>query len=146
MATQATYDLFKLNLLNGTSFIDFDTDTIKVMLVTSVYTPSAATHDFINDASANEVSGINYTAGGATLGTPSVTNSAGTTTVDYADVTWTQNAGGFSTARYAIFYKDTGTPTTSGLISYVDFTTDKGNVSGDLILQLAGTGLFTLAG
>lgn len=61
--------------------IDWDSDTIKVQLHTSTYTPSDA-HDYQNDLT-NEVSTANgYTAGGVTLGTKTrtytVANSWGT--------------------------------------------------------------------
>jgi hypothetical protein len=52
--------------LNGE--IDFDTNTIKVALTTSSYTPDRGVHDYFNDVT-NEVVGTGYTAGGATLGT-----------------------------------------------------------------------------
>lgn len=145
MATITKFHKFLENQFNGTSVIDFNTDTIKVMLVTSAYTPSASTHDFINDASANQVTGTNYTAGGATISAPSVTLNAGTVTVDGGDVTWTQSAGGFSNARYAIIYKDTGSTATSPVVGYIDFTSDKGNVNGDLTVQWNASGIFTVA-
>lgn len=45
--------------------IDFDTDTFKVLLVTSSYSPNKDTHTKRSDVT-NEVSGTGYTAGGAT--------------------------------------------------------------------------------
>lgn len=61
--------------------INFSSDTIKIALLSSSYTPSLA-HDFKDDLS-GEVSGTGYTAGGATLGsktlTSTVANSFGTT-------------------------------------------------------------------
>ena len=82
MATINKYNKWQELQLNGTAVIDWDTDTMKVMLVTSSYTPSATTHDYISDADANEVSGTNYTAGGATIGSITVVESAGTSTID----------------------------------------------------------------
>jgi hypothetical protein len=152
MATINKYNKFLLTQMNGGNdttggstanaarVVDFDTDTIKVMLTTSTYTPSATGHAAKNSVT-NEVSGTNYTAGGATLGTVSVVDSTGTITFDAADVTWTQNAGGFSTARYAVIYKDTGTAATSTLIGWIDFGADKGNVAGDLTIQWGGSGV-----
>ena len=141
------YDNFLLNSHNSSTAIDLSTsgDTIKVALVTSSYTPAAATHDYWNDASANEVSGTNYTAGGATLGSKTLTLSAGTVTFDAADTTWSQSGSGFSNARYVILYKDTGVGSTSPLIAYHDMTTDKGNVSGDLTLEYDAAGLITIS-
>ncbi len=37
--------------------IDFDSDTIKVMLLTSSYTPNQDSHDYLDDVVSNEVSG-----------------------------------------------------------------------------------------
>lgn len=53
--------------------IDLANDTIKVMLLTSSYTPDLD-HDFVDDVSANEVSGTGYTAGGATLASKAITD------------------------------------------------------------------------
>lgn len=142
MATIAKYNKFLKNQMDGTAVIDFNTDTIKVALVSSSYTPSATTHDFFDDIT-NEVSGTNYTAGGATIGSPTLTESAGVVTFDGADVTWTQSAAGFSTARYAIIYKSTGTASTSPLLGYIDFGSDKGNVNGDLTIQWNASGIAT---
>lgn len=97
MATTITaYDhLWKLLLTGG---IDLDTDTLKVALVTSSYTPSTA-HTVWADVSANEVaSGDGYTTGGVALANPVATNS----TVDYDDVVWTALT---KTFRYAVGYK-----------------------------------------
>lgn len=63
--------------------VDWLSDTIKVALLTSSYTPNANTHDFYNDLT-NELSTANgYTSGGATLGSKTLTytaaNSWGTT-------------------------------------------------------------------
>jgi hypothetical protein len=64
------YNSFKTDLLKGN--IDFESDTIKVALVTDSYTPDQDSHDFFDDVT-NEVSGTGYTAGGETLTSKSVT-------------------------------------------------------------------------
>lgn len=46
--------------------VDFDSDSFKMVLCTSSYTPDFATHDFYNDIT-NEVTGTGYTAGGQAL-------------------------------------------------------------------------------
>lgn len=110
-ATITAYDhLWKL-LLTGA--VDVDTDTLKLALVTSSYTPSAA-HDEWADVSANEVSsGSGYTTGGVSLASPAVTNS----TIDYADVTWTALT---KTFRYAVCYKSgSGGGLTNPLLFYI---------------------------
>jgi hypothetical protein len=55
--------------------IDWDTDTIKVALTTSTYTPNLDTHDYFDDIT-NEITGTGYTAGGATLASKTITYTA----------------------------------------------------------------------
>lgn len=110
-ATITAYDhLWKL-LLTGA--VDLDTDTIKVALVTSSYTPSTA-HDEWADVSANEVAtGSGYTTGGIALANPVTTN----TTVDYDDIVWTSLT---KTFRYAVGYKSgSGGGLTNPLLFYI---------------------------
>lgn len=124
------------------SVFDLDTDTIKVSAHTNTYSPNQDTHDFFDDAT-NEVSGTNYTAGGATLASVTVTRSTGTVTFDAADVVWTQHASGFSTGRKFVIYRSTGTPGTSRLFSVITADGDVGNVSGDLTLAFNASGIAT---
>lgn len=134
------YNSFKAKIMDGS--IDLDTDTIKVALVTSTYTPNQDTHDFFDDVT-NEVSGTGYTAGGATLASKTVT--ADTTdnegVFDAADVTW---ASSTITARGAVIYKSTGTASTSALICYLDFSTDQSSSSGDFTIQWNAEGILNL--
>jgi hypothetical protein len=90
MASSITlYDhVWKLVTTGG---LDLDTSTLKIRLVTSGYTFSAAHTAWDNgannstDPSFNEVAnGSGYTTGGATLSSPAATNS----NIDYADVTF----------------------------------------------------------
>ena len=67
-----TYLYPKAEQLAWNGEIDYDTNTIKLALLTSSYTPDDA-HDYWDDASANEVSGTGYTAGGETLASKTVT-------------------------------------------------------------------------
>jgi hypothetical protein len=96
-----------------TGLVDLDTDTLKLALVTSSYTPSTS-HTIWDpgtnnaaDPSHNEVAtGSGYTTGGVTLASPVVTNS----NIDYNDVVWTSLT---KTFRYAICRK---VGTVSGLV------------------------------
>ena len=63
---------------------------------------------------------------------------------DAADTTWSAHASGFSTARYAVIYKSTGTASTSPLIGYIDFTTDQDNVNNDLTIKWNASGILQL--
>lgn len=124
--------------------IDFDTDNIKVMLLTSAYTPNQDTHDYLDDVVANQVTGTGYTAGGQALASKSVTYDASTNTVkfDADDTTW---ASSTLTARYAIVYDDgPSTNATKPLILCYDFTTDRASANGDLSVRWASNGLFSI--
>lgn len=134
------YNSFKADLLNGN--IDFASDTIKVALVTSSYTPNQDTHDFFNDIT-NEVTGTGYTAGGATLGTKSVTqdDTDNEGVFDAADTTWSSST---ITARGAVVYKDTGVDSTSNLICYFDFGSDQSSSSGDFTIQWNAEGIINV--
>ena len=147
------YDAYVKNLLTGekTAFVDHDADTFKIAFVTNTYVPNRAADIYFDDSGANdpvdeEVTGTNYTQGGNAVANPAVTVAGNVITWDAEDpTTWSQSVAGFSTARYAILYKDSGTDTTANLIAYHDFTTDKGNVAGDLSIQLDATGIYTIA-
>jgi hypothetical protein len=108
----ALFPLGKQAFLSGS--INMTSDTIKVALVktTSGYTYSAA-HQFYSDLTpASNVVGTP-----ATLGTITVT----TGIFDAADTTFTSVSG--SAVGALVLYKDTGAPTTSPLIAYIDTAT-----------------------
>lgn len=134
----------EFTLKGGTSFpVDFDTDTIKVALATSSYTPDFDAHDYFNDVT-NEVSGTGYTAGGATLASPTVTLDTTNDRVDFdaADTSWTTST---ITARWGIIYKSTGTASTSPIIGFIDFGTDQISSAGTFLIQWNAGGILRLA-
>lgn len=123
--------------------IDWDTDTIKVMLCTSTYTPNQDTHRYKSDIT-NEVTGTGYTAGGATLGSATVTYTGATNVLmlDGADTSWTSST---ITARYAVIYDSTpATDATRPLIAYVDFGADVSTTAGTFTIVWDATGIVTL--
>jgi hypothetical protein len=140
MATTKTYGSLIAKAFNKE--VDFDTDTIKVALLSSSYTPNQDTDDYFNDVSTYEVTGTGYTAGGATLASKTVGYTAGTnvTKFDAADVSWTSST---ITARYAVVYVATGTSSTSALIGYVDFGSDQSSSSGTFSIVWDAAGIFT---
>jgi hypothetical protein len=141
MASITFYNNATKDILDGT--IDLDSDTIKVSLHASSYSP-AATHDFFNDLT-NEVTGSNYTAGGNTLASTAVTTvTTNDAKFDASDVTWLSHASGFSTARYAVIYKSTGTSSTSPLVGYIDFVSNQDNVNNDLTIKWNANGILQL--
>lgn len=135
------YNAFKKNIMNGG--IDLDSDTIKVALVTSSYSPNIDTHEDMADVT-NEVTGTGYTAGGASLANKAVT--ADTTgdkgVFDADDVTWSSST---ITARGAVLYKSTGVAANDLLIMYVDFGSDKVSSSGNFTITWDSAGILTLA-
>lgn len=139
------YAKFPENALGGNSGgdspIDYLTDTIKCALVTSSYTPNQTTHEWWSDVSANETSGTGYSAGGATLASKTISASSLVTTMDAADPSW---ASSTITARYAVFYKDTGTGSTSPLIAYADFGGNISSTNGTFTVVLNASGLATI--
>ena len=122
MATAKLYLNGVKNLNEGD--IDWDTDTIKIGLYTSSYSPDQDAHDFRDDLGANEASGgSGYTAGGATIGSRSITVDGATNEIRLlgADVSWTITGGPFA-FRYGVIYKARGGAASADeLIGYVDF-------------------------
>lgn len=120
--------------------LNFTTDTIKVGLVTSAYTPNQDTDQFWSTPQASEVSGTGYTAGGITLTSPTIIYDTSTNEVrfDAADIAWTSSS---FTGRYAIIYKSTGTASTSPLLAYVNFGADQTVSSGTFTISWDATGI-----
>lgn len=135
------YNAFKKNIMNGG--IDLDTNTIKVALVTSSYTPNADTHEDMADVTNEVANGNGYTTGGAELANKAVT--ADTTddegVFDADDVTWSNST---ITARGAVIYKSTGTAANDLLIAYIDFGSDKVSASGNFVIAWADEGIINL--
>ena len=136
------YNYFKAEVMKGTFNLHTAGDTIKVALAQSGYTPDIDTHDFFDDIT-NEVSGGNYTAGGATLANQAVSqdNTDDEGVFDGDDVEW---AASTITARYAIIYKSTGTASTSPLIAYIDFAADKSSDNGSFKITWDAEGILNL--
>lgn len=136
------YNSGKRDILDGT--IDLVNDTIKVILVTSSYTPDAD-HDFANDLT-NELSGTGYASGFAGSGRKTLSGKAFATDTgsDFArfyssNVTWSAiNAGN---PKYAIFVKEITNDAATRLLFYVDLGTVVTN-GGDLTMAPDATNGF----
>lgn len=141
MAVSAkVYGLAMQSLFNKE--IDWDSDTLKVMLCTSSYTPNQDTHRYKSDVT-NEVTGTGYTATGATLGSVSVTYTGATNvlSVTAANTSWTSST---ITARYAVVYDSTpATDATRPLICYIDFGADVATTAGTFQIVWDSTGIVT---
>ena len=107
----ALYAKGREGFLDGS--IDWDTHTIKVVLVDSaLYTPNMSTDDNLDDIA----SGARVATSGALTG-KTVTGGV----ADADDVTFTTVTG--ATSEYLVIYKDTGTESTSRLIALIDTAT-----------------------
>jgi hypothetical protein len=121
--------------------IDWDTDTIKVALLTNAYTPNQDTHNYYDDVSSNEVSGTGYTGGGVTLTNKTNTYNGASNVIvlDADDVTWSSST---ITARYAVVYDASpATNATKPLIGYVDFGSDQSSSNGNFTITWDATGI-----
>lgn len=138
------YDSFYEAIGDGT--LDLDTDTLKLALFTSSYSPSASGDTAYSGLSGEHANGNGYTTGGQALSSVTWSQSAGTATLDAADVVWTAS-GGSITARYAVLYSDTASG--NDLIGYFllddtpdDVTATDGNT---LTVQWNASGILTLS-
>jgi hypothetical protein len=135
------YNSFKRDVMNGS--IDLDTDTIKVKLVTSAYTPNQDTHTKVSDVT-SEVTGSGYTSGGKALSGKTV--AADTTdnegVFDALDTSW---AASTITARGAVLYKSRGGAASSDeLIAYIDFGSNKISTAGTFLITWNSEGILNL--
>jgi hypothetical protein len=89
------------------SNVNLATNTLKVMLVKSNYTPDMDLHEFVATGTTFEATSAGCTAGGAALQNKNVTQDS---TNDKAvfDADDVKRSKSTITARYAIIYKDTG--------------------------------------
>lgn len=141
------FDFYLKKLWTLLDSIDHDDagTVIKIALITSAVGPNRVTHDFWSDLQATEVSGVNYVAGGNEITAKTVTVAGNIVTFDAANpAIWALNVAGFTNARYAILYKDTGVAATSPLIAYYDFGGNKGNTGSDFEIQIDALGIATL--
>lgn len=136
------YNAWKDNMMES---VNMATDTFKILLCTSSYTPNQSTHAVLADIT-NEVSGSGYAR--QTLGSVTSSQSAGTYTFDFADPVFTAT-GGSIVARYWVIYDDTPTSPADPLVAYglidntpADVTTTDGNT---LTFNVNASGLFTIA-
>ncbi len=110
--------------------IDFDTDTFKVLLVTSSYSPDKDTHTKRSDITDEVPNGSGYTTGGAAA-TVGVVNDTANDRINTSlgAASWTTAT---ITARGAVYYKSRGGASSADeLVAYIDF--------GGNITSTAGT-------
>jgi len=141
----------KVRALLLTGGIDLDTNTLKVMLVGTGYTPDKD-HNFadsITGGSTKELSGTGYTGGFGgggrkTLASVAVTQDDATDKayLDAADVTWTAIDAG--TVAYAVVIREVTADSDSPIIVVVDIAPDVVTNGGDYTIQWAADGILNL--
>ncbi len=115
---------FKKELLEAKhNFLNSGGSTFKLAMYTNSASFTAATTAY---TTSNEVSGTNYTAGGAALTRVDPSTSGTTALTDFADLTFSNAT---VTARGALIYNDSasGDPT----VVVLDFGGDKTSTAGD---------------
>ena len=116
----------------GAKALNLGTDTIKLVLVTDAYTPSAA-HAY-SDVSPSEVAaGGNYTTGGQAITTQSWAANSGNGKLASDNVTWGSST---ITARYGVLYDTTA----SKLLRLIDFGSNQSSVNGNFSVQTPANG------
>ena len=128
------------------STIDLDTNTFRMVLVTSAWTPSQTADDTWSDMSANEVAaGGGYSTHGKLL-TCTIARTGLDVFFDCDDQTWTAST---ITAKYAIIVKDADAnaalAATDLVLCYCDLNDSGGSVSttsGPLTITIHASGVF----
>lgn len=140
MPAAIVYGNFPKLLFDGTETLDWLTDTIKVSLHTSTYTPDRDADDYFNDATNQVANGNGYTTGGITIQNPTVTfdSASDETRLDHDDLAWASSS---ITARTAVWTKVKGGASSADpLIQYLPFGSDVTTSSGTFSVTIDSTG------
>ena len=125
-----------------------DTHVFKLGLVDDTKTPEASeASPTWGDFSANEVgTGGNYTADGETLtyegGVTRWVEAGGVGTYDAEDVSFAQDASGFTDARWGIIYDDTAG--NDQAVAFLDLGGDVSEVDGPVAITWNASGIITI--
>lgn len=129
------------NLVTRLKNIDFDTNTINVMLTTVTYVPNQDTHEDKADVT-DEITGGGYAAGGVALGSKVVSTTLNVMDMDAADTQWTSAT---FTARIAVMYDDSGAADgDKALLLWVNFGQDESVTNGTFTIEWAAGGIATI--
>jgi len=129
------YSNAKARLLGGDSLLL--SNTLKVALVDSGYTPNSAHTSFDSDAGSYEISGTNYAAGGVTVTNKSVALDGTTAKFDGDDAVWSNAT--FTGARWALLYHAAAGD--NFLLCAYDLGGDKQVTNGTFTVQWSSTGI-----
>ena len=120
------YNSFMRDVVTGA--VDCDTDTFKIMLVTSTYTASKS-HAKRSDIT-NEVTGTGYTTGGnaCALTVAATDNVNNDVEISFSVTSWVSAT---ITARAGVIYKSRGGASSADeLVGYVDFGSNITSTNG----------------
>lgn len=129
--TTAMCNSFKQELLGGTH--DLDSNTIKLALIkaspSGTYNASTTNYSDVTGNS-DEASGTNYSTGGNTLGSASISLSSNTAIVDFADSTFSSAT---VSADGCIIYNSSQS---NKAIAVIDFGGTKTATNGDFVVTM----------
>jgi hypothetical protein len=116
-------------------------ETWKIMLLSDVHVPNAATQQYVSDVAINEIgdTGGKYTAGGVAVAGKVSLENGNNYALDATDVTI--GTGANLTYRYGILFKDTGIQATSPIRAQIDFLTNQIVVNGTSTIQWNALGI-----
>ena len=135
-----TYDVFKVDLYDGSVSIDTAQDTIKVALYKSGHTFSAGDSVYTTTEEIdNPTPQVGYTTGGNVLAGQNIGLASNTATFDATDISWTSAT--FTTA-HAVIYDVTNT---NSLMHSIDFGGDQSVTAGTFTIVWNAAGISTLA-
>jgi len=127
----------------GSKLHNLGSDALKLGLITSATTPTvgATVPHFggtgtTNMATNQVAAGSSYTSGGPTLSSVTWTVVSGVPTLRAAAVTVSQDATGFTAARWGIIYNNTNAAKQA--LAFVDLGSDRSIQAGSLTLDWSG--------
>jgi len=117
--------------------IDWDSDTIKAVLVSASYTPNQDTHQYASSLT-NELTDASYSRKTMTSKAFLYDGSTNKFALDCADFGWTALTGTF---RYMVYIDtQTASDATSPLVAYVDFGADQVAAAQDVNITVDAAG------
>jgi hypothetical protein len=128
------YNSFMRDIATGA--VDCDTDTFKMMLVTSTYTASKS-HAKRSDITNEVAAGSGYTAGGnaCALTVAATDNVNNDVEISFSVTSWTSAT---ITARAGVIYKSRGgLATADELVGYVDFSSNITSTNGTFAVTVS---------
>jgi hypothetical protein len=119
-----------------TGALNLVSDTLKLALMTNLYTPNKDTNTW---TSSNEASGVGYTTGGATIANSAVTQDDTNDLAkwDADDVEWPSST---ITARYGVIYNTTRS---NAIVCVFDFGSDQTSSNGLFAVRWNANGIMT---